>query len=173
MQLKGFLSPTNFIPPISSIDTDLHILNIKGITYCPGDTLQMYLRLMIYHGKESTKTISKSDTLTSNFKKFPSNLFDLWKCVQVHREWFQIYHILVRIINDFQFVNLMPATFWSSSAESPRADIRVQALLLEHDYFIKILLPVTCISLIFHSCGAFISLTSRTSATDIFQKSDF
>lgn len=75
--------------------------------YSPGDTLQMYLRLMIYHGKGSTKTISKPDTLTSDFKKFPSNLFDLWKCVQVHREWFQIYHILVRIINDFQFVNLM------------------------------------------------------------------
>lgn len=62
---------------------------------------------MIYHSKGSTKTISKADTLTSDFKKFPSNLFDLWKCVQVHREWFQIYHILVRIINDFQFVNLM------------------------------------------------------------------
>lgn len=108
---KDFFPPTYFIPLISSIDTDLHILNIKGIAYCPGDTLQMYLRLMIYHGKESTKTISKADTLTSNFKKFPSNLFDLWKCVQVHREWFQIYHILVRIINDFQFVNLMPPTF--------------------------------------------------------------
>ena len=67
----------------------------------------MYLRLMIYHGKGSTKTISMPDTLMSDFKKFPSNLFDLWKCVQVHREWFQIYHILVRIINDFQFVNLM------------------------------------------------------------------
>lgn len=61
---------------------------------------------MIYRGRGSTKTISKPDTLTSDFKKFPSNLFDLWKCVQVHREWFQIYHILVRIINDFQFVNL-------------------------------------------------------------------
>lgn len=92
---------------MSCIDTDQQIANIRGITYCPGDTLQMYLWLMIYHGKESTKTISKADTLTSNFKKFPSNLFDLWKCAQVHREWFQIYHILVRIINDFQFVNLM------------------------------------------------------------------
>lgn len=61
---------------------------------------------MICHSRRSTKTISKPDTLTSDFKKFPSNLFDLWKCVQVHREWFQIYHILVRIINDFQFVNL-------------------------------------------------------------------
>lgn len=66
----------------------------------------MHLRLMIYRGRGSTKTINKPDTLTSDFKKFPSNLFDLWKCVQVHREWFQIYHILVRIINDFQFVNL-------------------------------------------------------------------
>lgn len=66
----------------------------------------MHLRLMICHSRRSTKTISKPDTLTSDFKKFPSNLFDLWKCVQVHREWFQIYHILVRIINDFQFVNL-------------------------------------------------------------------
>lgn len=101
------LSPPAFIPSISCIDTDLRVPNIRGITYCPGDTLQMYLRLMIYHGKGSTKTISKPDTLTSDFKKFPSNLFDLWKCVQVHREWFQIYHILVRIINDFQFVNLM------------------------------------------------------------------
>lgn len=61
---------------------------------------------MICHGGRSPKTISKPDKLTSDFKKFPSNLFDLWKCVQVHREWFQIYHILVRIINDFQFVNL-------------------------------------------------------------------
>lgn len=95
------------IPPISCIDTDQHIPNIRGITYGPADILQMYLRLMIYHGEGSTKTISKADTLTSDFKKFPSNLFDLWKCVQVHREWFQIYHILVRIINDFQFVNLM------------------------------------------------------------------
>lgn len=66
----------------------------------------MHLRLMISHSGRSTKTISKPDTLTSDFKKFPSNLFDLWKYVQVHREWFQIYHILVRIINDFQFVNL-------------------------------------------------------------------
>lgn len=73
---------------------------------CPCDTLQMHLRLMICHGGRSPKTISKPDKLTSDFKKFPSNLFDLWKCVQVHREWFQIYHILVRIINDFQFVNL-------------------------------------------------------------------
>lgn len=31
----------------------------------------------------------------------------IYESVQVHREWFQIYHILVRIINDFQFVNLM------------------------------------------------------------------
>lgn len=61
---------------------------------------------MIRHSRRSKKTISKPDTLTSDLKKFPSNLFDLWKCVQVHREWFQIYHILVRIINDFQFVNL-------------------------------------------------------------------
>lgn len=98
--------PPDFIPSISCIDTDQHIPNIRGITYCPCDTLQMHLRLMIYRGRGSTKTISKPDTLTSDFKKFPSNLFDLWKCVQVHREWFQIYHILVRIINDFQFVNL-------------------------------------------------------------------
>lgn len=101
------VAPPAFTPSITCIDTDQHFPNIRGITYCPGDTLQMYLRLMIYHGKGSTKTISKPDTLTSDFKKFPSNLFDLWKCVQVHREWFQIYHILVRIINDFQFVNLM------------------------------------------------------------------
>lgn len=99
--------PPAFIPSVWCIDTDQHIPNIRGITYCPCDTLQMHLRLMIYHGEGSTKTISKADTLTSDFKKFPSNLFDLWKCVQVHREWFQIYHILVRIINDFQFVNLM------------------------------------------------------------------
>lgn len=66
----------------------------------------MHLRLMICRSGRSAKTISKPDKLTSDFKKFPSNLFDLWKCVQVHREWFQIYHILVRIINDFQFVNL-------------------------------------------------------------------
>lgn len=104
--LPSTAPPPDFIPSISCIDTDQHIPNIRGITYCPCDTLQMHLRLMIYRGRGSTKTISKPDTLTSDFKKFPSNLFDLWKCVQVHREWFQIYHILVRIINDFQFVNL-------------------------------------------------------------------
>lgn len=69
--------PPAFIFPISCIDTDQHIPNIRGITYCPGDTLQMHLGLMIYHGEGSTKTISKPDTLTSDFKKFPSNLFDL------------------------------------------------------------------------------------------------
>lgn len=42
--------------------------------------------------------------------------------------------------------------------KSLRADIRVRALLLKHDYFIKILLRVTYISLIFHTCGGFISL---------------
>jgi len=64
---------------------------------------------MIYHCKRSTKTISNHDILTSDFKKFLSNLFDLWNGVQVHRDWSQIYHSLVRIINDFQFVNPMPA----------------------------------------------------------------
>lgn len=64
---------------------------------------------MIYHWKRSTKTISNHDILTSDFKKFLSNLFDLWNGVQVHRDWSQIYHSLVRIINDFQFVNPMPA----------------------------------------------------------------
>lgn len=106
---------------------------------------------MIYHGEGSTKTISKPDTLTSDFKKFPSNLFDLWKCVQVHREWFQIYHILVRIINDFQFVNLMlPCSrelrgITNGWYQSP------SFCSWKHDYFIKILLPMTYISLIFHS----------------------
>ena len=157
----------------SCIDTDQHIPYIRGITYCPGDTLQMYLRLMIYHSKGSTKTISKPDTLTSDFKKFPSNLFDLWKCVQVHREWFQIYHILVRIINDFQFVNLMlPCR--RSSAESPKADFGVAVCSEAWLLYQNIATYMTYISLIFHSCRAFpitfISLSSRTNATHIFQK---
>lgn len=78
--------PPTFIFYIPCFDIDWHIPNIRGITYCPFDTLQMHRRLMIYHGGRSTKTISKPDTLTSDFKKFPCNLFDLWKCVQVHLE---------------------------------------------------------------------------------------
>lgn len=39
--------PPAFILSISRIDTDQHIPNIRGITYCPCDTLQMHLRLMI------------------------------------------------------------------------------------------------------------------------------
>lgn len=40
-----------------------------------------------------------------------------------------------------------------------QADTGVGASLQEHDYFIKILLPATYISLIFHSSGAFLALS--------------
>lgn len=45
-----------------------------------------------------------------------------------------------------------------------------RALLLKHDYFIKILLGVTYISLIFHTCRGFISLLF---AVSISQKRSF
>lgn len=51
--------------------------------------------------------------------------------------------------------------------KSLKAESRVRAPLLKHDYFIKILLGVTCISLLFHTCAGFISLLF---AVSIFQK---
>lgn len=57
--------------------------------------------------------------------------------------------------------------FSGASWKSLKADSRVRALLLKHDYFIKILLRATYISLIFHTCRGFISLLR---AVDIFQK---
>lgn len=57
--------------------------------------------------------------------------------------------------------------FSGASWKSLKADSRVRALLLKHDYFIKILLRATYISLIFHTCRGFISLLC---AVDIFQK---
>lgn len=57
--------------------------------------------------------------------------------------------------------------FSGASWKSPKAGSRVRALLLKHDYFIKILLRATYISLIFHTCRGFISLLC---VVHIFQK---
>ncbi len=40
---------------------------IREITYLPADIFQMYHRLIAHHCERSTKTISKPDTLTSDF----------------------------------------------------------------------------------------------------------
>lgn len=98
---------------------------------------------MIYHCKRSTKTISNHDILTSDFKKFLSNLFDLWNGVQVHRDWSQIYHSLVRIINDFQFVNPMPAcpSALSKITESWQGDFAQSIVFSYYKIFLVNSLP--------------------------------
>lgn len=58
--------------------------------------------------------------------------------------------------------------FSGASWKSLKADSRLRALLLKHDYFIKILLRATYISLIFHTCRGFISLLHFS--MHIFQK---
>lgn len=54
-QVLSTTTGSHFYPSIWCIDTEQHIPNIRGITYCPRDTLQMHPRLMIHRGGGSTK----------------------------------------------------------------------------------------------------------------------
>ena len=75
--------------------------------------------------------------LTQDFEIFPTNLPDLWRHIQVHREQSEIYHLLAGIINDAQFVEPDDSAFvnmWQS-----------QRVLLEYCICVSMGMSVCCL----------------------------